>query len=56
MPCDVVLIATPIDLGHVLSINKPATRVTYELEEHDRTVLPRAIEAALSRPAARVAG
>jgi predicted GTPase len=56
VPCDVVLIATPIDLGHVLSINKPATRVTYELEEHDRTVLPRAIEAALSRPAARVAG
>ena len=35
VPCDVVLIATPIDLAHVLTIDKPSTRVTYELEEHD---------------------
>jgi hypothetical protein len=40
----------------VLRISKPATRVTYELEEHDRTVLPRAIEAVLSRRPARLAG
>jgi predicted GTPase len=56
VPCDLVLIATPIDLGHVLRIGKPTTRVTYELEEHDPTLLPRAIEAVLPRPALRVGG
>jgi predicted GTPase len=49
VPCDTVLIATPIDLGHVLALGKPSTRVTYELDEHDRRVLPRMIEAAISR-------
>ena len=49
VPCDVVLIATPIDLTRVLTIDKPSTRVTYELEEHDRNVLPRAIKAAIER-------
>jgi len=48
VPCDVVLIATPIDLRHVLTIDKPSTRVMYELEEHDRTVLPRAIAKAVA--------
>jgi len=48
VPCDLVLIATPIDLRHVLTIDKPSTRVTYELEEHDRTVLPRAIAKAVA--------
>jgi predicted GTPase len=32
-PCDVVIIGTPIDLGRLLTINKPHVRVTYELEE-----------------------
>jgi predicted GTPase len=49
VPCDVVLIATPIDLTRVLTIDKPSTRATYELEEHDRNVLPRAIKAAIER-------
>jgi predicted GTPase len=31
--CDLVLIATPIDLSRVLKINKPSLRVTYELQE-----------------------
>jgi len=31
--CDVVLIGTPIDLRHVLQLNKPAARAKYELEE-----------------------
>ena len=31
--CDLVLIATPIDLGRILKINKPSMRVTYELQE-----------------------
>jgi predicted GTPase len=48
VPCDVVLIATPIDLGRVLKIDKPSTRATYELEEHDPSVLPQAIARALA--------
>jgi predicted GTPase len=48
VPCDTVLIATPIDLAHVLTMNKPSTRVTYELEEHDKSVLPEAVARAIS--------
>ena len=33
IPCDVVLVATPIDLGHLVKLNKPSLRVTYEIEE-----------------------
>ncbi len=32
-PCDAVVIGTPIDLGKLVKINKPSTRVTYELKE-----------------------
>ena len=53
VPCDVVLVATPIDLGRVLKITKPSTRVTYELEEHDREVLPQAIAGAIEKAAVR---
>jgi predicted GTPase len=35
-PCDVVVIGTPIDLGRLIPINKPATRVNYELQEIGR--------------------
>lgn len=42
-PCDVVLIATPVDLGRLLKIDKPALRVRYELREHDPAVLRDAI-------------
>lgn len=31
--CDVVIIGTPIDLRKLININKPAVRVTYELQE-----------------------
>ena len=31
--CDAVVIATPIDLERVIKINKPTTRVEYELQE-----------------------
>src|SRR5450631_4206395 len=33
VPCDLVLIATPIDLARVIKISKPSLRVTYEVEE-----------------------
>ena len=32
-PCDLVVIASPIDLRHLIEISKPAVRVGYELEE-----------------------
>lgn len=32
-PCDVVIIATPIDLRRIVNIKKPSVRVTYELAE-----------------------
>ncbi|MCL2124882.1 MAG: cyclic 2,3-diphosphoglycerate synthase [Oscillospiraceae bacterium] len=35
-PCDSVIIATPIDLGRVIDIGKPNTRVEYSLQEIGR--------------------
>ncbi len=46
-PCDLVLVATPIDLGRILKINKPASRVLYELDELDKSLLPDAIAKAV---------
>jgi predicted GTPase len=33
VPCDLVLIATPIDLAHIIHFGKPHLRVTYEAQE-----------------------
>jgi len=33
VPCDLVLIATPIDLARVINVRKPNLRVTYDVEE-----------------------
>jgi predicted GTPase len=33
VPCDLVVIGTPIDLRNVLTLNKPAVRAKYELQE-----------------------
>ena len=32
-PCDSIVIATPIDLGRIIKMTKPNTRVTYALQE-----------------------
>ncbi len=32
-PCDLVIVATPIDLRHLIAFDKPALRVRYELQE-----------------------
>ena len=32
-PCDLVIVATPIDLRRMIEINRPSTRVRYELQE-----------------------
>lgn len=37
--CDSVVIGTPIDLGRILKINKPTTRVMYELDEKGENTL-----------------
>ena len=42
--CDSVIIGTPIDLGRIIKIDKPSTRVTYELEEQEPGVLKSMIE------------
>jgi predicted GTPase len=33
--CDSVVIATPIDLRHLIRVNKPSTSVSYEIEDMD---------------------
>ncbi|HSQ51066.1 MAG TPA: hypothetical protein VLL94_07335 [Nitrospiraceae bacterium] len=33
IPCDVVLIATPVDLGRFITIKQPTCRLTYRVEE-----------------------
>jgi predicted GTPase len=33
VPCDAVIIATPIDLRRLVKINKPTVRVSYDLQE-----------------------
>lgn len=45
--CDLVLIGTPIDLGRLLKINKPALRVTYELDQPSINALKTEIERVL---------
>lgn len=38
-PCDLVVVATPVDLGHVIQIAKPFVRVRYELVERSNLTL-----------------
>ncbi len=45
--CDSVVVATPIDLARVVKIEKPFTRVTYELKEKTSPGLKEAIEGIL---------
>jgi predicted GTPase len=35
-PCDLVLVATPIDLARLLHLNKPCLRITYEIAERSK--------------------
>ncbi len=37
-PADVVLVATPVDLGRLLDLGKPSIRATYRIRERDNTV------------------
>jgi predicted GTPase len=44
VPCDAVLIATPIDLGRLIDIGQDAVRVTYEVEDRGAPMLRQVIE------------
>jgi predicted GTPase len=43
VPCDLVLIGTPIDLAKLIDVPQPTMRVTYELDVEDKNVLPSAL-------------
>jgi len=53
VPCDVVLVFTPIDLGHLVQLNKPTLRVTYEIEEKTQPGLREMIHE-FAKPSSRV--
>ncbi len=48
-PCDLVLIATPIDLRRVMEINRPMQRVRYELQEIGQPSLTDVLKAKFGR-------
>jgi len=50
--CDVVVVATPIDLRRLVNMKRPAVRVGYELEEIGRPKLVDLIRECLYRLAA----
>ncbi len=47
VPCDTVVIGTPIDLRRLIKIKKPAVRVTYELQEIGKPGLAEIFESLL---------
>jgi predicted GTPase len=48
-PCDLVIIATPIDLGRLLRIFRPVQRVRYELQVIGRPTLEEILQARFGR-------
>ena len=46
---DTVVIGTPIDLRRVIKIDKPATRVSYDLSEHEPGQLRKALETVVKK-------
>jgi len=49
VPCDVVVIGTPIDLNRLIKIRKPTVRVRYELQEIGRPDLKDVLAPVLER-------
>lgn len=49
VPCDAVVIGTPIDLRRVISIDKPSVRVTYSLAETTRPDLTDVLQGMLKK-------
>jgi predicted GTPase len=44
VPCDVVIIGTPIDLNRIVKIRKPTVRVMYELQEVGKPDLTKVLD------------
>jgi predicted GTPase len=44
VPCEAVIIATPIDLGRLIQIGQDAVRVTYEIEDRGEPTIRKAVE------------
>jgi predicted GTPase len=43
-PCDLVLVATPVDLARIVSFNKPSVRVSYEIEQRSKPSVTEILE------------
>ncbi|MGE5361197.1 MAG: cyclic 2,3-diphosphoglycerate synthase, partial [Bacteroidales bacterium] len=54
VPCDVVVIGTPIDLNRIVKISKPTVRVKYELQEVGQPDLKMVLQAFMQNNAAAV--
>jgi predicted GTPase len=50
-PCDLVLVATPIDLGRLIKISRSAVRVTYDVVERSQFTLAEVLGEFVSRHA-----
>lgn len=46
-PCDLVLIATPVDLTGIIKIDKPTVRISYEIEEMGKPTIADVVESFL---------
>ena len=55
-PCDTVVIGTPMDLRHVITLDKPAVRVTYHLEEIGEPTLVDVLEEVIRTTAHSLVG
>ena len=44
VPCDLVLVATPIDLARTIKLDKPSVRVSYEVEESGKPAITTMLE------------
>jgi predicted GTPase len=44
VPCDLVVVATPIDLARTIQLDKPNVRVRYEVEELGKPAIPEMLE------------
>jgi predicted GTPase len=53
--CDLVIIATPIDLGKLISIKKPSVRVTYKLQEIGQPDVAAVLSNLFAKPKAKKA-
>jgi len=44
VPCDLVIVATPIDLARTIKLDKPSVRVSYEVEEIGKPAITQMLE------------